>query len=189
MADISLAWPEILAGLARGDLVRDTLARHGVTEKEKRGYLANNPEARRQWDEAREASADAFNDEALAVARGEDNPRGMSNTGSAEPGTRIRDPQMARLHVDTLKWAARIRNPRLYGDKAQLDVNVRTVDLTAIIRDANARLAQSTRGRLIEHESMLPRLGLDGGARGGTPQDLGAGTVDAVIAAEAAKLF
>jgi hypothetical protein len=62
------------------------------------------------------------------------------------------------MKVDTLKWAARIRNPRLYGDKAQLDVNVRTLDLTRIISDAQARLAAS---RIIEGHvirAALPEL-------------------------------
>ncbi|HEY5636269.1 MAG TPA: hypothetical protein VIS77_05155, partial [Burkholderiales bacterium] len=77
------------------------------------------------------------------------------------------DPAHARMRVDTLKWAARIRNPRLYGDKAQLDVNVRTVDLTRIIEAANARLAaaQAARaGHVVE--GTLVRRALEGGGAG-----------------------
>lgn len=135
---IRKAWPDVLAGLAAGELVRDVLARNGISSEMKRAFVLSEPGARESWDEAREASADALFDQALETA----------NNGDL-------DPAHARVKVDTLKWAARIRNPRLYGDKAQLDVNVRTVDLTRIIQDANARLAAAREPRTIEGE-VLP---------------------------------
>jgi len=174
-ARVALLWPDVLAKIAAGALVSDTLKAAGVTDKEKRGYLANNPEARAQWDEAREASADAYHEEALMVARGA-SPDFLDAAGDARPKDADYD---RRVHVDTLKWAARTRNPRVYGEKAQLDVNVRTVDLTRIIQDANARLAAS-QARVIGSgsivparadveliESMLGRKMLDGGTGGG----------------------
>lgn len=99
-----------------------------------RAYLVANPQARIEWDSAREQSADSLFEDALQVAY---------NTGL--------DPAHARMRADVLKWAARIRNPKLYGDKAQLDVNVRTVDLTRIIESANARLHAAQSMRTIEH--------------------------------------
>jgi hypothetical protein len=121
-------------------LVRDALNERGLTRDMLRAYLVSNPQARIEWDSAREQSADALFEDALQVA---------FNTGL--------DPAHARMRADVLKWAARIRNPKLYGDKAQLDVNVRTVDLTRIIESANARLhaAQSMRTiEPLEHEPM-----------------------------------
>jgi len=159
-ARITQVWPDLCSRLAAGELVGDVLKSLGISDTMKRAYLANEPDARREWDEAREASADAFMDEAMQVARGVPIPN-----SSGEPiDTRARDPQADRLHVDTLKWAARIRNPRLYGDKAQLDVNVRTVDLTRIITEAQARVAAYEHGRVIAGESarvleVLPALG------------------------------
>lgn len=138
---LTRAWPEILEGLAAGKLVRDVLAQHGTNADALRAYKSANPQARAEWDEARERSADAFMDEAIEAAY-----------------NRELDPAHARMRVDTLKWAARIRNPRLYGDKAQLDVNVRTVDLTRIIEAANARLLASQAGRVIEHETLKALL-------------------------------
>lgn len=135
---IRKAWPDVLAGLAAGELVRDVLARNGISIGEKRAFILGEPGAKEAWDEAREASADAFMDQALETAN---NPTD--------------DAAHARTRIDTLKWAARIRNPRLYGDKAQLDVNVRTVDLTRIIQDANARLAAAREPRTIEGQ-VLP---------------------------------
>lgn len=139
----------MIESLSAGDLIKDILASRGITRKVMYGYLAANPAKRQAWDIAREASADALYDEAMVVAR-----------------TKVDKEyaQHARTHIDTLKWAARIRNPRLYGDKAQLDVNVKTVDLTAIIRDANARLAASKQGALIEGQ--FERIDNNGEASG-----------------------
>ena len=155
-ARITQAWPDLCARLAAGELVSDVLKSLGISDTMKRAYLASELDARKEWDDAREASADAFMDEAMRVARGEPIP---NNNG--EPiDTRARDPQANRLHVDSLKWAARIRNPRAYSDKQTLDVNVRTVDLTRIISEANARLAAREAGRVIEGvvlPALLPR--------------------------------
>ena len=142
-ARIAEAWPTILEGLARGDLVRDTLARVNISGDMLRAYKSSNAQARTEWDEARELSADAFLDAALETAN-----------------NRQEDPAHARVKIDTLKWAARIRNPRLYGDRATVDVNVRTVDLTRIILDANARLAAAQAPRLVQGETLaqLPSL-------------------------------
>ncbi len=98
-----------------------------------RAYFGVVPTARAEWDTAREESADAYFEQALAVANNRD-----------------ADPAHARVLVDTLKWASRIRNPRLYGDKAQLDVNVRTVDLTRVIEAANERLLTAQQARVID---------------------------------------
>ena len=134
ISQVGAAWPLMCARLAAGDLVRDILKDAGFTREQVSAYKLSSPTIKAQWDEAREASADSFHDEALDIAR-----------ASCDKDL----VQSERLRVDTLKWAARIRNPRLYGDKAQLDVNVRTVDLTRIIDAANARLA-AHQGRMID---------------------------------------
>lgn len=140
-ARIAQAWPAVLAALADGALVRDALEDNGITRDMLRAYLAGDAGARLEWDAARERSADAFMDQALEVAN-----------------NRELDPAHARVRVDTLKWAARIRNPRLYGDKAQLDVNVRTIDLTRIIDAANQRLEAARAGRIIDQAPAAPAL-------------------------------
>jgi nitrogen fixation protein FixH len=131
---IVAAWPDMLAGIAAGELVMTVLAQHGFTRKQVSRYILGNAIARKEWDEARETSADAFMDEAMTEAR-RDVDRELA--------------QHVRTRIDTLKWAARIRNPRLYSDKSQVDVNVKTVDLTAIIRDAQARL-EARNNRVID---------------------------------------
>ena len=133
---IAAAWPDLLTRFAAGELIRDVLKDLGFSRSEVSAYKLQTPGAVAEWDEAREASADALFDEALEEGR-KDVDKFLA--------------QHVRTRIDALKWAARIRNPRMYGDKAQLDVNVRTVDLTRIIQDANARLAASKEGRVIEH--------------------------------------
>lgn len=134
-AHVASVFPLICAAVAAGELVKDCLAEHGLGRRELSAYLLSTPGAKALWEESREASADAFMDEAMNEAR-------------ADVDKELA--QHVRTRIDTLKWAARIRNPRLYGDKAQLDVNVRTVDLTSIIRDANARLAAVNQNRVID---------------------------------------
>lgn len=135
---ITAAWPTMCARLAAGDLTRDIYKAAGFSQYVISAYRLAHPGAAKAWQEARQASADALYDEAM------DNARADVDKELA---------QHVRTRIDTLKWAARIRNPALYGDKAQLDVNVRTVDLTAIIRDANARLANANTMRVVNDSS------------------------------------
>ena len=134
-ARVLAAFPDMCARLAAGELIKDVLASYGIERTALSRHILADPVARKVWDESRQASADAYFQEAMEVARNR---------------SKDVDPQQARLHVDTLKWAARIRNPALYSDKSTVDVNVRTVDLTQIIRDANARLAAQQAGRIID---------------------------------------
>jgi hypothetical protein len=129
-ARIAAAWPEMLSELAAGGLIFRILGRHGFSPNMLRAYKADNPTAREEWEAAREQSAEAFMDDAIDTA---------NNCAL--------DPAHARVKIDTLKWAARIRHPAAYSDKSQVDLNVRTLDLTKIIGDAQARLAAS---RIIE---------------------------------------
>lgn len=133
-AAVAAAYPDILLRLAAGDLVKDILKEKGFTRQDLDRYKLSTPGAIAAWDIHREASADSIFEEAMVAAR---TPVDKEYA------------QHHRTYIDTLKWAARIRNPRLYSDKSQVDVNVRTLDLTKIISDANARLAASKEPRLI----------------------------------------
>lgn len=146
-ARIAKAWPDLIAALAAGESIASLLEITGLKRDHIFVYMRETPGAREEWEDAREASADSLFDQAIDTA-----------------SNKALDPAHARMRCDVLKWAARIRNPRLYGDRAQLDVNVRTVDLTRIISDANARLAQA---RVIEH---VPSLTLPMPGRVGEPE-------------------
>jgi len=140
-AAIRAAWPDFLARVAAGELIKDACTAHGFSVGEMRVYRTSEPGAQAQWDAAREESADAFVEEAMEVAR-------TSNSTQVQAAD-------ARTRIDTLKWAARVRNPRAYSDKQTIDMNVRTVDLTRVIADARKRLEAS---RVIEGAVIRPAV-------------------------------
>lgn len=148
------AWPSLLAAVAAGAGIKKTIEQHGLKTDWVRAFRGMEPNADAEWTKAKEESADALSEEGLEIAR---NPVKVIQPG--EPGNEagkkpliIRiDPAFARVHVDYLKWLAAKRNPRTYSDKSQVDVNVRTLDLTRIIEAANARLAGAPRARILEH--------------------------------------
>jgi hypothetical protein len=137
-ATIAQAWPEIKARIAAGELIKNIIASLSISRTALFNFIGSDPQLRAEWTLAKEDSAASFMDMALEEAMAD-----RTNLESAHIRTRI----------DTLKWAARIRNPQVYSDKAQLDVNVKTVDLTRIIEAANARVM----GRVIPHNSGEPR--------------------------------
>jgi hypothetical protein len=136
---ITAAWPALLDRIAAGDPIGEAIKAAGFTGGQLRAYRALSPEADSEWQRAKEESADALADDIRA-----------------EANNRTADPAFARVRIDALKWLASKRNPRVYNDKAQLDVNVRTVDLTRIISEANQRLAQRS-PRILEAE-LVPDL-------------------------------
>lgn len=156
-ARITALWPDILNELAAGAFVVPMLARLGLKEEWLRAYRVGNPTAATEWANAREQSGDAFAERALEMAL---NPCQVipSKEEGGQPLIIKIDPAHARNAIDTLKWAARVRNPRTYGDKAQLDISVKTVDLTRIISEANARLARGRAPVTLEHDAR-PALG------------------------------
>lgn len=123
-ARLLAAWPDLLDRVAAGDPIGEAIRVLGFSTGEVRAFRALAPEYDAEWQRAKEESAEALADEIRA-----------------EANNRTADAAFARVRIDALKWLAAKRNPRAYSDKAQLDVNVRTVDLTRIISEANARLA------------------------------------------------
>ena len=154
-ARVRAAWPALLAAVAGGAGIKQAIEAQGLQTEWVRAFRASDPAADGDWMRAKEESADAYSDEGLDVAR---NPVKIIKPG--EPGNETGtqpliikvDPASARVHVDYLKWLSAKRNPRVYSDRAQLDVNVKTLDLTRIISEANARLANAPRGRILEHD-------------------------------------
>lgn len=156
-AKVRAAWSAILEGLSTGAFIRDLCKEHGLSEHVLRAYRNENAAADKEWMTAREASGDAFAERALDMAL---NPaQVIPQEDGKEPVIVKLDPAYARNAIDTLKWAARIRNPRVYSDKSTVDLNVKSVDLTRIIADANARLAAArTLGQVVEGEVVRQSL-------------------------------
>lgn len=141
MAKVKADWPDICAAVAAGAQAGAEFERHGYSRWHVAAFLAQDVEAKAQWDRSREASADAFADQAQDIAN--------------NPGA---DSRSARVRLQALQWLASKRNPRVYSEKAQLDVNVRTVDLTKVIQDAQARLAASRTAQVVEGQVIRQAL-------------------------------
>lgn len=140
-AKVRAAWPDLVHAIATLGNVGEACERAGFSRSLLYLYMASDPDARRQWEIAREQSADECAEKVLAIANNPDD-----------------DATRARVRMDAYRWLAAKRNPRTYSDKAQLDVNVRTVDLTRIIEAANARLAAAQQGRVIDARPIVPEL-------------------------------
>lgn len=141
---IEEAWPDLIAAVAGTGSIAAACERLKIDPAHVRVYRIGRPDKDDEWQRAREQSADYFADQVLEIA----------NSAGA-------DHAIARVRIDAYRWLASKRNPKVYSDKAQLDVNVRTVDLTRIIQDANARLAAARAPRTIEGEvlanALIPR--------------------------------
>ena len=154
------AWDDILAAIEGGELIADACRAHGLKESHVRAYKRDDPELGRQWNDARRDSAGQLEDEALATVRN-------SNVDAA----------YARVLVDTLKWAAAKRNPDHYAERTRQDINVKTLDYSAILARAEARLAQQRAPALID------------GRTGALLPDIAGDALDAVLSDAAKSLF
>lgn len=96
---------EVCEGIVYEELlVTEAATRAGITAKTVRQWAAEDATLGAQYARARELSAEALEHEALRVAR----------AATAETS------QADRVRIDTLKWAAAKRRPRVYGD--QIDI-------------------------------------------------------------------
>jgi hypothetical protein len=134
---IAQHWPGILDKIRHGARIDLTAAEYGLTRADMWAYRHAQPDLVAQWYDAIKDSADAFVDQMVAV---------MDDAGA--------DAKAARVRLAGLQWIAEKRDPDRYGQRTRADINVKTVDLTAIIKDANARLAASKQGRIIEHDTI-----------------------------------
>ncbi len=95
--------------IREGLTVREASKAAGVPKSTIRFWLADPRRAtfRAEYAKAKQDQADAFFDKILDTAHQEDG-----------------DPQNKRLLVDTLKWAAARRNPKVYGEKLEVSGSV-----------------------------------------------------------------
>ncbi len=160
LAKVAQAWDSILEAIAAGEEIKVACKAHGFTREMVYAYYGADKELRAQWERARTSSADSFMDEALATARNSE-----------------LDPSHARVLVDTLKWAAAKRNPDHYAERTRQDINVKTLDYSAILARAEARLAQQRAPALID------------GRTGALLPDIASDALDAVLSDAAKSLF
>jgi hypothetical protein len=134
-AKIDGIWPAILQAIRDGARIDHTAAVYKLTRADLWAYRHGKPDLVAAWYDAIKDSADSFVDQMVDV---------MSEADFNAKG--------ARVKAGILQWIAEKRDPDRYGQRTRADINVKTVDLTAIIKDANARLAAAKDPRLIEGE-------------------------------------
>lgn len=138
---IAEAWPSILDAVGAGELgvtveaAAKLLAGVGIRSVQR--YALQTPGARDELDQALRDGADALIERLPSLI--------MAET----------DARRARVLVDTLFRIAAARDPKRYGQKASMTLDVRTVDLTRIISDAQARLEAS---RIVGNVALLAAI-------------------------------
>lgn len=130
---IAQAWPDILQDIRDGERVDKTCERYGLDRRVLWQYWSGEPQLRAAWYDAMKDSADAYVQKAIEAAE-----------NAAE------NPKAARVKLAAYQWVAEKRDPDRYGQRTRADINVKTVDLTGIIADANARLAAARQNRVID---------------------------------------
>jgi hypothetical protein len=141
-AKVEAVWPDILNGLAAGESPREVYAKFGLTYDMMRGYRDNVEGARVAWQTARKDSAQALVDKALQLVADL-----MSNNSDV-------DPARARVALDSFRFFIERLDPESFAPRTKADINVRHVDLTAIIAAAQKRVAMRD-ARLIGGSSTI----------------------------------
>lgn len=144
-AAVAAAWQDILDAVAQCTLTLEAaaLVHAGLGVRSVQRYARETPGARAELDAALLDGAE------LMVAR------------IPEIILRTPDARRARVLAEYTYKIAASRDPQRFGERSRVDLNVRTVDLTSIIKDANARLIAQRNGQALTSESAerkaLPR--------------------------------
>lgn len=125
-ARVAAVWPDLLARIANGDRIGDVLQALGLTRDAVRAYRVLVDKADEEYEQARKDSAASLFEDLRDLAR----RRSKDQVEAADK----------RAEMDITRWMIQKLDPKNYSDKAQLDVNVKTMDLTRIVEAANARL-------------------------------------------------
>lgn len=120
----------LCARIAKGENVLAICAEPGMPAWETlRGWRARHPQFAQDYAGAREASAEMFENKALDAA----------DEATAE------NAHAARLKVDTFKWAASKRLPKVYGDRIEQHVTGEVVHMTEDQRRARIQALEARR--------------------------------------------
>lgn len=111
--------------IAEGESLRNICADKDMPSKESvRRWVRDSEELRAQYAQAREHQADTIFEEILDIADDARNDwmerRGEEDAGWVANGEHI---QRSRLRIDARRWMAGKLRPKVYGDKADLNVS------------------------------------------------------------------
>ena len=141
-AKIAPAWPAILDAVAECKLTLEQAAERiaGVGIRSVQRYARSTPGARQELDAALLDGAE------LMVAR---IPSLILDTPDA---------RRARVLAEFAWKIAASRDPKRFGDRSRVTMDIRTLDLTDIVTAASKRLVESRAQRVIEAEVIVPAL-------------------------------
>jgi len=118
-------WPQILESIANGESLTSAINRKGFPSCSWcKSALRQNPELRRQYEQAVLARCDWLRDELLELA-GQSMPKGLDAQSLGDWF------QQKRLQIDARKWTASKLAPRVYGDRLRVDVENKETSFTA----------------------------------------------------------
>jgi hypothetical protein len=100
-------WESVCDMVENGHTIREISAHYKVNISDINRVNRANPELYKRYAQARESSAEAFEEEVIKAAR--------DGTGDV-----ARD----RLMVDSAKWVAARRNQKLFGDKQEIKADI-----------------------------------------------------------------
>jgi len=127
-------WPQILESIANGESLSSAINRKGFPSYSWcKSALRQNPELRRQYEQAVLARCDWLADELIELAD-QPMPKGL------EAQALIAWVQQKRLQIDARKWAVSKLAPRFYGDRLSVDVENTGTSITAVLAAARERV-------------------------------------------------
>jgi hypothetical protein len=141
----SIVWPKIFEMISEGRSLTGALKRLTPSP----GYnwakvqLRNNPDLKAEYDAACKDRADRLVDDLLEIVDAPI-PEGLDS------GARTAYVNHLRLKLDTRKWIACKFNPRIYGDKMNLDVTSTQISISAVLAEANKRVANFIEGEVVQ---------------------------------------
>lgn len=109
--------------IASGKSVKNCLQPRNINVYEFYTYLEENPSARAAYEKAQEFKSHGFADDIPDIADNE------------------LDSARARVLIDSRRWYASKMMPVKYADR--VDINIKTIDITQALSQADARLAAS----------------------------------------------
>jgi len=127
-------WPQIFESISDGQSLSSAINRKGFPSYSWcKSALRQNPELRRQYEQAVLARCDLLADELIALAD-QPMPNGLdAHSQSAWV-------QQLRLQIDARKWTISKLAPRFYGDRLSVDVENTGTSITAVLAAARERV-------------------------------------------------
>ena len=130
-------WPQILESIATGESLTSAINLKGCPSYSWcKSALRQNPELRRQYEQAVLFRCDWLRDELLELAD-QPMPKGLDAQSQSAWV------QQLRLQIDAYKWTASKLAPRVYGDRLSVDVENTRTSITAVLAAARERVKAS----------------------------------------------